>query len=292
LTNLVRAVMSPDARLLGVSRSDATVDVWNIDAGKLLAARTMESPVTAMAFSANDRRIALGTEKGAVELWTLKGGQVTRFEVPGAPRIRTVSFSQGNQYLRAAVAGRKGELVWDLRTNAPLSLPAGTERFWISPDGKTLATLGPNYTVQLWDLPELRERVSLKGHRWTIYSLAFSADSALLATGGGDAIARLWDTASGRELIWPLRGHLQGVTEVTFSPDKTVLATGSTDGCVKLWHVATGRELLSACQSSEPVFSPDGNTLTLKTGLGLRFFHVPTLSEIDESRKGDVMAGR
>jgi eukaryotic-like serine/threonine-protein kinase len=292
-TNVTRSVLSHDAKLLGVARADGQVEVWSLESGKQIASRTVSEPgVTAMAFSPNGRTLALGSAPGTVELWSLKAGQITRLEAPQKRRVTALSFSQGGHFLRAVLEGRRGETVWDLKDNTPLTIPDGSERFWIAPDGKTLATLSSNYVVKLWDLPNLRERAALKGHRWTINSVAFSADGALVATASGDALTRLWDAATGRELTRPLRGHLQGVTDVAFSPDGRALATGSTDHSVKLWHVATGRELFTIASSAEPVFSPDGNTLTVRMNQGLRFFHVPPLAEIDEARHAEAATDR
>jgi WD40 repeat protein len=62
-----------------------------------------------------------------------------------------------------------------------------------------------------------------------------------LATGGGEGTVKLWDAATGQELLI-LKGHLEGVHSVAFSPDGKRLATGSLDGTAKLWDAATEQE--------------------------------------------------
>jgi WD40 repeat protein len=66
-----------------------------------------------------------------------------------------------------------------------------------------------------------------------IYSVAFSPDGQLLATGCIDHIVRLWDPATGNHLR-TLTGHT-GVRSVAFSPDGQLLATGGDDMTV-LWR--------------------------------------------------------
>jgi WD40 repeat protein len=230
--------------------------------------------------------MALGTEQGTVELWDLKTAQINDLGGRQSGPVTAISFTPGNRFLRITVKGRALELLWDLQADAELPLPfALTDSFAISTDGKALAGLGTNYLIKVWDLPGLRERMVLKGHRWTLACLAFSPDGKYLASGSLDALALLWDRETGQELTRPLRGHLQGVTSLAFSPDSRIVATGSTDGTVKLWHVPTGRELLSAADASSPLFSPDGSSLLLRRDDGLCLIHVPSLAEIDAGRQ-------
>ena len=66
-----------------------------------------------------------------------------------------------------------------------------------------------------------------------------------LATGSWDRTVKLWDAATGQELL-TLKGHSRSVESVAFSPDGKQLATGSNDGIVRLWDVATEQEVLSS----------------------------------------------
>jgi WD40 repeat protein len=74
------------------------------------------------------------------------------------------------------------------------------------------------------------------GHEDTVTSVAFSPDGQRLATGSDDKTARVWDLATGTELL-RLAGHEGDVTSVAFSPDGQRLATGSQDGTARAWDV-------------------------------------------------------
>jgi WD40 repeat protein len=100
-------------------------------------------------------------------------------------------------------------------------------------------------------------------HR-SVYSVAFSPDGRLLASGSDDKTIKLWDVASGRE-VRTLSGHTSWVNSVAFSPDGRLLASGSSDQTIKLWDVASGREVRTLTGHISPVesvaFSPDGRLL-------------------------------
>ncbi len=129
-------------------------------------------------------------------------------------------------------------------------------------------------------LPGIAELPSSSGPVW---SVAFSPDGKVLATGDDDGTVRIWNTAthrpSGQSLdardtvtamafspdgatlaivtvdgttrLWDVKahtGHLltapaSAVTSVAFSPDSKILATGSDDGTARLWNVANGRQV-------------------------------------------------
>lgn len=102
------------------------------------------------------------------------------------------------------------------------------------------------------------------GHSADIYSLAYSPDGRLLASGSKDYTIRLWDTATGLELR-TLRGHSHWVNAVAFSPDGKLLASASADHTIRLWEVASGKlvQMLSGHDKSvnAVAFLPDGRSL-------------------------------
>ena len=62
-----------------------------------------------------------------------------------------------------------------------------------SPDGRYLASASEDLSINLWDLGSGKRIKKMTGHTASIYSLAFSNESSLLVSGGGDWTVRCWD---------------------------------------------------------------------------------------------------
>ncbi|MBN2332414.1 MAG: WD40 repeat domain-containing protein [Deltaproteobacteria bacterium] len=102
-------------------------------------------------------------------------------------------------------------------------------------------------------------RVS-RGRGNKVYSVCFSPDGRLFATGTVNKLAYLWEVAE-EKLVHPLEGHGMFVWSVCFSADGRTVATGSGDMTIFFWDVATGRPFrrLEAHNSLyDTCFSPDG----------------------------------
>jgi dipeptidyl aminopeptidase/acylaminoacyl peptidase len=110
------------------------------------------------------------------------------------------------------------------------------------------------------------------GSRWlTVYTVAFSPDGHLLASGLEDAGTQLWDSTTGHQLrtlhpdatFW---SEMTGpVHAVAFSPDGRLLASVGGDETVRLWDPATGQHRRTLTGHARGIwgvaFSPDGRPL-------------------------------
>ena len=107
---------------------------------------------------------------------------------------------------------------------------------WLGHGGDELASLDQiNNGDTLVVLPDLKNMIEF-GCGSPVYSVAFSPNSEIIASGSEDETVKLWSLEDG-SLIRTLDGHTDWVISVTFSPDGKLLGTGSYDGTVKLWRV-------------------------------------------------------
>ncbi|MEO1760991.1 MAG: NACHT domain-containing protein [Cyanobacteria bacterium J06629_18] len=98
----------------------------------------------------------------------------------------------------------------------------------------------------------------------TIWSVAFSPDGELFATGDSNGVLSFWKATGGREIL-TFKGHTNWVMSVAFSPNGQTLASSSNDQTVRLWDINGGKCLHTFHGHTNRIrsvaFSPDGQTL-------------------------------
>lgn len=194
---VMKVQFSPGGRWLATTCSGACKDfgapvrLWDLttnfpdQAPRLLkhATRLVEDSLLAIAFSADDSRLAAAYGYVA-EVWDLTQ------EDPPAHKLGP--FASGGGWISALA---------------------------VSPDRRWLAIGGGDVRVMLWDLTGARTApTALKGHSAGVNDLAFSVDGRWLASGSEDATTRLWDMADPTNPVALLRGQDLAVRKVLFGP--------------------------------------------------------------------------
>jgi WD40 repeat protein/serine/threonine protein kinase len=252
---VIGVAFSPDGQRLASASGETDrrgqVKVWDAASGQLLfsfpgQAVPVSSLLVHLAFSPDGRRLASGSVDNSVKVWNLTTSQEVHTLSGHTKPILHVTFSPNGRRLISAGRDRRVN-VWDLgdgdrRELAPSwSLRDFSLSVWamaLSSDGGRLAIGGPSAdgNVRVYDLTTRKLLHTLRGDT-RVVSVAFSPDGRRLASAGYDRIVRLWDTATGHEVL-ALRGHADLVGRVLFSPDGQRLASASADGTVRVWDAS------------------------------------------------------
>jgi len=279
---------TPDGRTLVSGANDGVVQFWDVEGRALKnTIKAHAGAVRALALSPDGRTLATAGPDRFVRVWDLSTGE-EKYELRKRAEIECLAFSPDGRTLAVGSAGGKegvalrlydvatGVACGALRVASPKDAVSAVA---VSGDSRTLATGGRDGTVRLWDVTEdpawsalkgpgvdrvtLTERRTLQGHSLEVRALAFAPDGRLLASGGREGTARVWEVTEG-ETIFHLTGHGREVRWVAFARDGTLLATAGNDGTARVWQIADGQEYAIYRPKravARAVFSPDGTTL-------------------------------
>ena len=264
--SVVAASFASAGERLLVASGDGTAGLYDQNAARVAAIARTHS-YTRAAWSPDGKRFAIGDITGRVTVWDAAAGHLIRKLQTTAP-VSALAFTRdellvgSGGWIRIRV-DRPGGVNRDIPVRGAVAAAA------LSANGRLLAVAvkrAGRITTEIVDVRTRRRRATLP--EYGIGSLVFSADGRLLVTGSTDLTARIWNTATGRQLhTLPMQGH---VLAEQFSPDGKSLVTSSTDGTAALWDVATGvRTLLlvgATGVAEDAAFSPDAKQLAVAFG--------------------------
>ena len=174
--------------------------------------------------------------------------------------LATFAFFKGKEAGIEASISRSRELAsnadFALETDPTLSFRLAEAAIRHFPTYEAERILGRTFGYPLHNV--------LRGHKDSVASAEFSPDGSRIVTASRDTTARIWDSATGKELH-TLSGHESFVRSAEFSPDGSKVVTASRDKTARIWDTATGKELHTLSGHKDDLwsaeFSPDGSRI-------------------------------
>jgi WD40 repeat protein len=234
----------PAFERIACARGNGTVEIRDAVTNRLMSTLKEHSNlVELVAFSPDGRWLASASRDGTVRVWDAVKGQQIRV-LPGfSGAVHGLDFSRDGR--RLVLAGWiSNQLhpaqtkVWEVASDRPLATLG--EAFTggvmaLHPDSRRLArSVGAE--ILILDLASGLEYRRLHGHTGMVFGgMAFSPGGSRLASAAWDGTVKLWDVATGREVLTLLHGRDDRLTGVSFSPDGHQIVSTSESGTVKLW---------------------------------------------------------
>jgi WD40 repeat protein len=202
LVNTLPVSPNPQRPIFATGAEHGKVSIWNLETGqwqRTISAHS--SPVLSLAFNAEGRWLASGSQNKTIKLWDLDKAEEQPLYVIGNAHLSQVLSLAINSQQQILVSGGADRTIklWDLATGkarSPVHILEGhSGQVWcvaVSPDGAKIASASADFTVKLWDSQTGELRQTFTGHLGEVRTVAFSPDGALLASGGDDFEVKLW----------------------------------------------------------------------------------------------------
>ncbi len=285
---------SPDGRRLASSALDGTIRIWDAspvgpnDQQELLTL-AHDDEVWSVAFSPDGQRIASSSFDKTVRIWVATTDATNGdclYRLDHSSQVYLLAFSRDGKRL-ASISRDKKAWIWNPTTGELLrTFRSPNNHLYgvaFSPDGQYLLVddvggkefkEGGNHAVAVWDVSadqaEPKEVGIVGRHSEDVWSLKFSPNQKLLASGSNDGTVKLWLWDAARPgqpqqplHTFPVRNYGFGDC-VAFTPNSQRLATAAGD-TVTIWDVQTGAPRSKLRGHSGDVivvaFSPDGRWL-------------------------------
>ncbi len=237
---------SPDSRILAIGDDNSNVHLWDIKE-RTLQTLSIGGRITDLAFTRSGDLIVLGWDIHVVDVTT----GATKAKISAASAAQgTIAVSPQGVIVGSANSVGADETfkvpgAWLLKgdklsVNKDLFSEAMGHRSFIhgvafSPDGALLAA-SSEQAIRLWDMKKRQPHgTKMCGHTCSVNYLRFSPDGKWLASGSWDGTARIWEVATGRQVLL-LDADVDRVSCLDFTPDGHLL-TANWDGTVHEWDL-------------------------------------------------------
>ena len=153
-----------------------------------------------------------------------------------------------------------------------------------SPDGKFVASISDDHTIQLWDATTGSQVTTYPGDKGFDLAIAWSPDGKYLATGGDTHTVLIYEIPTGK-LRTTYKSEAPVVAALAWSPDERYLASGSaniwpylsTGDTVEIVEPFTGKRVFTYDSSPRATasltWSPDSQYLAFASNDGLIEVH-------------------
>jgi WD40 repeat protein len=261
---------SADGTLLAAA-GDKSLTIWSCASGRYTPLLEEVSETSrCLAFSADGRTLAIGTDDGSIRLWDMPSVNERAVLRGHVGVVRSVAFSADTRRL-VSTSENRSIMLWDAVDGVPIG-PLQLDRVGyntvlfaaFTADGRHLAVSEASCDptdVTLLDAETGKVRHRLTGHSTGVEAITFSPDGRILATAGQDYCIKLWDWAHASEPT-TLSDGVGHVKSLAFSRDGAWLAFAGDDDTMRIWDVARRRSLLVG---RFPRSNSDGGTEKLRS---------------------------
>jgi WD40 repeat protein/serine/threonine protein kinase len=264
--------VSADGKRIVSGSADKTIKVWGPSGAEdTPPLKGLAGTFASVALGPGGKQVVSGNRDGTVKVWDAATGRETLALKGHTGPVHLVGYSADGKLIvssggqtvkvfdeatgRYLIVSSRGQTVkvWDAATGREtLTLAGHQSPVWsvvLSPDHRRVVSVtGDGGTVKVWGAAGGEETRRLEGYESSPQSkghvtfVALSPDATRVAGGTNDGLVKVWDVATGRNIL-TCKGHTERINGVALSPDGKRIVSGSEDSTLKVWDAVTGAEI-------------------------------------------------
>lgn len=240
-------------KLLLSGSADGHVRLWSLESWACLCLyKSHDGPIYRTLWGPHGHYFISGGYDKALRVWMQDHASPQRLLVGHDTAISAITWHPNGMYVfSASDETDKSIRMWSVATGACVRVFAGhTDHITAlecAPNGKILASADLAGNIFFWDLAKGTRIKRSRGHgRGGIWSLSFSVESNVLASGGQDGTVRLWDV---EEPVDPQKAAAQAGLEAA-------AASATADGAAATGAAADASSRVNSTAAGQSAAAP------------------------------------
>lgn len=214
------------------------------------------------------KRIITYSSDRTIKTWNVQDGEQEGTPIEHGGWLHGLAVTRDGKKLLTGGEDRKTK-VWDMEMHRPMAEWSGHESvircIAMSPDDQLVASCDNHGRIIIREMEDGRIKHRMETGS-LVFSVCFSPDGKMLASGHRDFAIRVFDVKSGNLILGPIKGHTQEVISVLWSTDGSRIFSGSWDRTIRYWNSENGVLIGDPCTGhanyiNRLALSPDGATL-------------------------------
>lgn len=231
--------VSPDGKKI-ITVGDAVAQIWNLESGSPEGDLILD--VKRADFSPTGNKLLVVSTTNKVSEIDLSTG--SRKNLYNILQAAVAIYSKCGNYIAVApFQANKLVMVYDAEGEKTLARRLVNERVTNISFGNDIQKIYVHTINKLRTVGGVPE-VSNMIHTGQLLDVKISKDNKYVATASHDHFARIWDAATGKLLVSPLKHREKNVAQVNFSPcGNWLISIGRDSDKLYVWDVKTGKRL-------------------------------------------------
>lgn len=264
---------SRDNTILASASYDEEIVLWWVSSGQEYKRLSPEMSIHALVYTPDGSKLIAGASDGSLFVYDTENYELRTTLRQNQAVVTFIIFSSDGRLM--ATGGTESVCyIWEtatLESNVPLRRLEGHRgmvcdaAFAPNANGSwRILTASDDSTSRVWNALTGEALVIFREHAGPVWTVAFSPDGKLVASGSSDSTIKVFDSYSGHR-IYSFDKHESMINAVEFSTDGRLLLSASSDKTARLWDLHNGHSMKKHIKHEDIVtsvlFSPDGKTL-------------------------------